>query len=136
MTNIEQNAVYPLVLDDAGRNLSKRPSQHNDCTVRALTLATGKMYDEVYDELKDKAGRKSHDGIYLYGYLVRRKKFLGVPYTRVKIKKGCVISDVIYTQKGRYLIETYNHVFCVIDGIAHDMIRQPEDEPVEAVWQF
>ncbi len=127
---------YPLVLDDAGRNLSSRPLQINDCCVRALAIATKTPYDISYCALKD-AGRRSHDGFDIGAWLGTNRLFYGWSVRKVRVSKHLTLGAVFARcPKGRYLIELKTHVLAVIDGKAHDLIRLPEDCPVHVVWEF
>jgi hypothetical protein len=42
----------PFSFNDGGRQLSKRPRQRNDCTVRAVAIACDFSYDSAYDLLE------------------------------------------------------------------------------------
>jgi len=62
----------PVVVTDGGRHKSKRPKQHNDCTVIALAVALKVPYDAAYDILKN-AGRRPNDGFFTASYMNRQK---------------------------------------------------------------
>lgn len=127
---------YPLRINDGGRNLSRRPYQINDCTVRALAIISGKPYDLVYDLLK-KAGRKSHKGFDIDHWLGVSPvciKELGIWLHKVN-KRGLRVSN--FTAKhprGRFLLENRNHIWAVWDGTHQDLIRV-KDQPLCSVWR-
>lgn len=142
---------YPLVLDDGQRNLSKRPGQTADCTVRAFAIVTGLSYDLIYETLA-KAGRKPCQGFESDVWLKKRRgRVFGGLFKPVEIRAlrqpmdQCTIRPVsgkltpstfasVYPE-GRYLLETPNHVWCQIDGIAHDLWRVKE-QSLTGAWRW
>ena len=132
---------YPLVLNDGGRNFSKRPLQFNDCTVRALAIIANIPYDLAYDTLA-KAGRKSCDGFDLGKWIkVRKGKFLGKTFRQdLQIQKaGYIITPFNFGNlfpKGRYLLETHNHIWVVIDGIHYDLWRAKQHICLNRIWRY
>ncbi len=127
--------IYPLILDDGGRNLSLRPMQQFDCTVRALAIVMNVKYDICYDVLKT-AGRKSHEGFDLASFLSRMGVFYGWSAKRVKIRRLTLAKLFASRPKGRLIAETSDHVIAILDGKAHDLIRLPQDCRVHALWEF
>ena len=125
---------YKLKLNDGGRNLSRRPYQINDCVVRALAIACRVKYDDVYDKLK-RAGRKSHQGFDLDEWLgVSPVCTLQRTFTKVN-KKGLTVNNFVSRHsKGTFLIMNHHHVWVVIDGVHHDMIRV-KDQPLASIWR-
>lgn len=104
---------------DGGRSKSKRPKQKNDCSVRAYAIATGESYDEAFDKLK-KAGRKNNAGPSVKAldklYL---KKFWSILTARPLPK----VKDVLkILNKGHYIIQLYDHVFAINNGVVKDTV--------------
>ena len=132
---------YPLVLDDGGRNFSKRPSQTADCSVRAFSIVSGLPYDEVYDILQ-KAGRKPCQGFHTDRWVKRNKgKVVGGKCTAVKLKVGKIDltpnNFVNFYPKGRFVLESHDHTWAVIDGVHRDMWRvKCPDDSLFGVWKF
>jgi len=126
---------YPLILDDAKRNLSKRPLAQNDCTVRALALVTGASYDAAYDQLAA-AGRKSGEGFDIGAYLKKAGVLWGYKVQKIKVPRALTLDRLMAERPDRIIIETSDHVIAVLKGRAHDMIRLPGDSRVYAVWKF
>lgn len=92
----------------------------NDCTVRAISFATGKSWDETYDELSDFArmqGSMFDDVGYIDCYLQRRFKKI---YSMSDINKLTVQDFLFYYPKGTYLITMRGHITCCVDGIIYD----------------
>lgn len=89
----------------------------NDCTIRALSCATGKSWDYVYEHLSDIAqaeGTMMDDRDFIIEYLDRR-------YKRVPVKKGMTIGEVSTKYKAYIvLITTKGHIVCSKYGIVYD----------------
>jgi hypothetical protein len=138
---------YHLVLDDAGRNLSKRTGSFNDCTVRALAIVCQRPFDQVYETLAS-AGRKPCEGFDIDGWIVRRKRrVFGGQFRRVPVAvpialkwKGKPIrirltpaTFAAHYPKGRYLVSTDDHIWACLGGKHHDLIRVKE-QPLAGAW--
>jgi len=135
---METPEKYPLVLDDGGRNLSKRTQQSNDCVVRAFAIVSEVPYDEVYDRLA-KAGRKPCEGFFSHEWLGRRqgKETFAGYFERRKHKGLNALNFAKHFPKGKFVLETDNHMWAVIDGVARDLWRlKPQTRPLEGCWQY
>ena len=142
---------YPFVESDAGRSLSRRPKQSNDCTVRALSLVTSVPYDTVYDLLAAE-GRKCGRGFQfknfvrrsgvisqsvpgeILGHSVDKFYFPGKrgerrmnPFTFARTKPF---------NEGRWIVKVAKHVFAFIDGTAYDMCPEPDDRCIYTAFRF
>lgn len=113
--------------------MSKRPNQTADCSVRALATVTKVSYDDVYDLLA-KAGRKPCDGFDIDSWIKRKRgRVLGGRFRRVSVKGLTPAIFAARYPKGRYLVTVSNHVWVVINGNHHDLIRVKE-QPLEGAW--
>jgi hypothetical protein len=137
---------YPLILDDGGRNTSLRIAQTNDCSVRAFAIITGKPYDTVYDILA-KAGRKSCQGFESDEWLQKRRgRAFGGIFKPVKITGRddrysmrpdlTPLNFASHHPSGRFLLETTDHVWCVLEGVHHDLWRVKQGQPLTGAWEF
>ncbi len=116
--------------DDGGRSKSRRPKQDNDCTVRAIAIATVTAYDEVYDYLAD-CGRKCFRGFHvvklleehiknnttLFGYKIIKHSF---PAEKGKQRMNVGTFYMTYTE-GRFITRQAKHVQAIVNGYAHDI---------------
>lgn len=135
---------YPFQYSDAGRSKSKRPRQKNDCTVRALALATGVDYDVAYTYLAVQ-GRKCSSGYNLtslltwfaqHEYSLWGCKFDYISFPAVKGQKRMnIVSFLEEFQEGAYIIKTAKHVACVKDGVLFDTVPEREDRCVYCAWK-
>lgn len=92
----------------------------NDCTVRAISLATGKSWNNTYRELSDFArmqGSMFDDVMYIDGYL---DKMFDKVYNKNDGLKLTVDEFTHYFSTGVYLITMRGHITCCIDGGIHD----------------
>ena len=89
---------------------------HNDCTVRAISLAEGKTWDETYKELSIIAQRN--------GIILEDVNFieplLDSRYNRVDFNEKYVGEFAREHPKGVYLITMNGHITCCIDGVIYD----------------
>ncbi|HKX46137.1 MAG TPA: hypothetical protein VJP77_05505 [Planctomycetota bacterium] len=131
----------PLVIDDGGRKAAGFRGEAGDCACRALAIAWGKPYREVYDRLnefiKDREpyyrgkvgfahatgrGSSSRTGVHKRTF----DEFLDnidAPWTPcMKIGTGCRVhvrtGDLPAT--GRYILRLSKHFAAWIDGVLHD----------------
>ena len=100
-----------------------------DCTVRSISCATGKSWDEVYDILSDEAqkeGTMMDNSKFIQDYLDKR-------YFRIPHIKGTVgqISEMF--SDNILLITMKNHIVCSRYGIIYDTF-DCRNRNVEYVW--
>ena len=120
------------VFNDGGRKLAGYKGKTGDCVTRAIAIATGLPYQEVYDALngladsertgKRKRGKSnSRTGVYKQ---TKRKylESLGWTWTpTMQIGSGCKVhlrSDEL--PSGRLIVALSRHSAAVIDGVLHD----------------
>jgi len=101
----------------------------DDCVVRAISCATNKSWDQVYDELSNLAQAK--------GTLLDKKQFvreyLDSHYKRIQNPPYRVI-DVARKYKNNIVLCTMRgHIACIKYGIIYDTF-DPSDRIVEDVW--
>ena len=92
----------------------------NDCTVRAISLATGNSWNDTYEELSNFArtqGRMFDDVMYIDGYLDKMFKKI---YSRRRGSNLTVEEFIKKHPKGIFLITMRGHITCCIDGIIYD----------------
>lgn len=130
-----QAVEYDFCQTDAGRCLSKRPKQKNDCTVRAMATAFELSYDDAYDILK-KYGRICGRGFHIGDFLIDKKaekiSFQAVKgQRRMHPWKFCKEYN-----NGKYICRTAGHVFAVIDGVVFDTIAPSVDRCIYKAWKI
>jgi hypothetical protein len=106
----------------------------NDCTVRAIALATQKSWDEAYDclSLYAKAQGIMMDEVeYIDEYLEKNFKKLCGCKNQVKV----TVAQFVETHpQGTYLITMNGHITCCVDGCVYDTFN-PEDRIIWGVYE-
>lgn len=103
------------------KNKNPLGRQVNDCVIRAISLAEGRSWDDVYSELSKKAqeeGTLIDDVNFVEFYLNDRYKKMCYK------KKGLKISLNDFARqfnRGVYLVTMQGHITCVINGIIYDI---------------
>lgn len=136
--------------NDGGRAASGRKGDAGDCVVRAVTIASGLPYDEVYDSLAEgnaaqraskctpKRGRTARNGIsttrkWFKDYM----KSIGFEWTpTMLIGSGCKVhlrADELPT--GRLIASVSKHYVAVIDGVIHDT-HDPSRDGTRCVYGY
>lgn len=106
----------------------------NDCTVRAISLATGKSWDFIYKILSEFARKEAvmMDNIkYIDKFL--DSNFLKV-YSHNSGYKMTVDEAAKEFNRGVYLITMQNHITCCIDGTTYDIFN-PGDRTVWEIYK-
>jgi hypothetical protein len=137
-------AQIGFVKDDGGRAAAGFQGRTGDCVVRAIGIATGRPYRDVYDELharvkawlvepaRGKRQRRTRERYRGRGgsprngvpiEVVRRYLAeLGWNWTpTMKIGTGCTVHlAASELPAGRLIVQVSRHVVAVIDGVIHD----------------
>lgn len=109
-------------------------NERNDCTVRALCIATNRPYTEAYHLLHN-AGRKPNRGFYFEKLLKKRTNYLGCTFTKIGFRKPRTLKKFLeYYPKGIYCVRIRGHVFVIMDGIVHDMFQPKAYCRITAAW--
>jgi hypothetical protein len=140
-----------VVKTDGGREAAGYVGRAGDCVCRAIVLATGRPYQEVYERLADgnagqrktkrcrKAGRRSaRDGIYVgakwFKAYMQELGFHWVP--TMQIGSGCKVHlRDGELPSGRLVVSLSRHYTCVIDGVIHDLY-DPQRETGRCVYGY
>lgn len=107
-------------------NLNPRQRKVDDCTVRAIALATNRSWDETYKELSAFAQAQAimpNDVIYINEYLDRNFETICGCKNRIEVTVGDFIKE---NPNGIYLITMNGHITCCIDGCIYDTFDPSE----------
>jgi hypothetical protein len=126
-------ARLQFVYDDGGRAVASRRGESGDCVCRAIAIATGKPYREVYAELTEIGWNpwrpywRDADGLYVPDVEARRRErayieSLGWQWTpTMAIGSGCKVHLCVNElPTGRLIVQVSKHLVAVIDGAIHD----------------
>ena len=106
----------------------------HDCTVRAISLATGRTWDSTFDELCNFAQLKCvmpDDVKYIDEFLEKRFEKIYC------CDRDCAVSirDFLASQpQGMYLITMSGHITCCINGCIYDTF-DPSDRFIWGIYK-
>lgn len=121
-----------FVESDGGRAAAGFKGDAGDCVVRAIAIASGKHYREVYDAINRRAkleragkrGRRSNarEGVYRRTYERYLREELGATWTpTMLVGSGCKVhlrADEL--PAGRLVVSVSKHMVAVVDGVVYD----------------
>jgi len=127
---------------DGGRKAAGFQGDAGDCVCRAIAIAAGKPYREVYNRLaqlnKEAGGKKSaRDGVPRKVYDQYFLELGGVWTPTMRVGQGCKVhlrkSEL---PEGRLVCRCSGHMVAVIDGVAYDTHdpRRGGDRCVYGYW--
>lgn len=138
----EAFAANYFVKSDAARSI---PNESKDCTVRALTHATGLPYDichavcRSYGRANGRAMGKwfqtmleAERGIIP---AFASKRFVRV-FDRNRGQRATLENWTRCAKPGRYIVDIRQHVFAVIDGCIHDVFLSKSMQRVNYIWRI
>ena len=124
------------IYNDGGRAAAGFKGKTGDCVARAVAIASGKPYAEVYAALADGMGsqRKSKGRTARNGVSVRRKWFkdymasIGFKWVpTMLIGSGCKVHlNADELPMGRLVVAVSKHYTAVIGGVIHDTFDPSE----------
>lgn len=121
-----------FVYDDGGREAAGFRGSAGDCTCRAIAIATGRPYKEVYDRLnelgkgerltKRRTSRSSaRTGVHKATIRKYMEEMGWVWTPTMLIGQGCKVhlrTDEL--PAGRIICSVSKHIVAVVDGVIHD----------------
>lgn len=112
-----------FVYDDGGRSKYFQAKHVGDCVPRAVAIASGRDYKEIYDMILKATGKSPRNGTYTRGAVFKRlMESLGFSWVPcMKIGSGCKVhvrSGEL--PMGRIVCSCSRHYIAVIDGVIHD----------------
>lgn len=105
---------------DGGRSKYFKADSVGDCVTRAVAIATGKDYLEVYNEIKTLSGKTPRNGVDNKTVKKYLKEF---PFTAlVTIGSGCKVhlKETELPKEGTYILSLSRHLACYKDGVLYD----------------
>lgn len=135
------------VYDDGGRSKYFKAESVGDCVCRAVAIATGKDYKEVYDDINtlaknERTGRrkkgKSSARNVVYKATIRKlmESYGWQWHPTMLVGQGCKVHlRDGELPSGRIVVNLSKHVTCVIDGVIHDTY-DPSREGTRCVYGY
>lgn len=98
-------------------NANSHDRHVSDCSVRAISLATNRTWDDAYKELSEQARKR--------GMMMDNVKFIE-DYLDERFDRVCNYSHTVgefmeENPHGIYVISMPGHLTCVIDGVNYDI---------------
>lgn len=145
VTEIDAGAtrMMPYVFDDGGRKEAGFKGNTEDCSTRAIAIATGLSYREVYDELnllakKERPRKRKRSSARTGVWPKTVKKYMAsigwewVAYTKIGV--GCTAHLVAEElPRGSLIARVSKHYTAVVNGTIRD-IWNPQREPPRQVY--
>jgi hypothetical protein len=133
--------------NDGGRKSAGYKGQAGDCVTRAIAIATGKPYQEVYDALnglavnertgKRKRGKSSaRNGVYRSTF-AKYLLSLGWKWNpTMAIGQGCKVHlKENELPRGNLIVSVSHHMVAVVNGIIHDT-HDPSRDGTRCVYGY
>ncbi len=135
--------------DDGGRSTAGYKGKAGDCVCRAIVIATGRPYDEIYQRLAKETGeqragkRGKRSASARNGINTNRSWFklymssLGFKWVpTMQIGSGCKVHLVDgELPMGRLVVAVSRHMTAVIDGVIHDT-HDPQRDGNRCVYGY
>lgn len=123
------NKVLAWVYDDGGRSKYFKAQKVGDCVTRAIAIASGRDYKEVYDELFAMAGKSPRDGVSKH---IIRKYMQAHGYEwHATMAFGTGVTNHLRENEvpmhGAIVCSCSGHLTAVIDGVVHDTYDPARD---------
>ena len=109
-----------FVYDDGGRSKYFK-GETRDCVVRAIAIATGKDYKEVYDYIYKYTGKSPRTGVSKKNTrkILKHYGFEWVP--TMLVGQGCKVHLCKEElPRGTIIVSVSKHIVCVKDGVVYD----------------
>lgn len=124
------------VYNDGGRSNYFKANGVGDCVVRAIAIASGHDYKEVYDYIFKIAKRSPRNGVDKKYSRIAAEHFGGVWTPIMSIGTGCKVhlcSEEL--PKGRLVCSCSAHYTAVVDGVIND-IYDPSRNGTRCVYGY
>jgi len=108
--------------NDGGRSKYFAASKVSDCVTRAVAIATGNDYKQVYDIIASLCGYTPRNGVKKTDTKKVMKYFGGVWHPCMGVGTGCKthLADNEVPMRGRVVCSCSKHVTCIVDGVIND----------------
>ena len=110
-------------------------NEKNDCTVRALAIATNSSYVKAFAVLCQ-AGRKRNRGFYIEDLLKRNTTHLKCSFEKLPFRKPITVTKFINRYpEGTFYIRVRGHVFVIKDSTVYDLVEPRPMQRVTMAWR-
>ncbi len=123
--------MIKFIAEDGGSPEHER----NDCTVRALSIATNTPYSHAYNILLN-FGRKPNHGTNIRKFFKNNRVIFGHSFTKLSFRKQITLNKFIkkYTT-GVFYVRISKHVFVIKDSITYDSVKPKQFCRITDAWK-
>lgn len=126
--------------NDGGRSHYFKATDVGDCVTRAIAIATGRDYKEVYNELAKLLGYTPRNGVSSKHVKKVMQHFGGVWTATMQVGSGCKthLNENELPTNGRYVLSLSKHCTAIVDGVLNDTYDCSRDGKrcVYGYWKF
>lgn len=119
-----EKELLPYQYDDGGRSKYFRAKNVGDCVCRAIAIASGKDYKEVYNMLYKASGDSPRNGVMTssvrFKRFMREQGFVWVSLCQIGSKQSSHFYKGEIPSVGRLVCSAHRHEVAVVDGIVRD----------------
>lgn len=110
-------------------------SERNDCTVRAMAIATETSYSKAYMKLAA-AGRKRNRGFHVSSILKTKSVHFDHLFKKLPFRKPITLQKFLKKYpSGTFYVQKYGHVFVIRDGAVLDTYRPRPFVRIAMAWE-
>lgn len=110
-------------------------NERNDCTVRAMAIATETSYAKAYMKLAV-AGRRRNCGFHVSNILKTQSIHFNCLFKKLRFRKPITLQKFIQRYpKGIFYVQKYGHVFVIRDGAVLDTYRPSPYVRITKAWE-
>lgn len=126
--------------NDGGRSKYYKATNVGDCVCRAITIASGKDYKEIYSLLRKESKESPRSGVRRKFYENVISKLGGKWNACMTIGSGCQthlrVGEV--PMSGRIICRLSHHLVAIVDGVINDTYdcSREADRCVYGYWEF
>lgn len=133
--------------NDGGRGDYFNAEHVGDCVCRAVAIATGKEYKQVYDDInalakRERTGKRkrgvssARNGVYKATVRKLMESYGWRWHPTMMVGQGCKVHlNDGELPDGRIVVSLSKHVTCVIDGVIHDTY-DPSKQGTRCVYGY
>lgn len=134
-----RESMMDWVYDDGGRATAGYKGTAGDCVCRAVAIATGIPYKQVYEDINrlaksERTGRRkkgvssARNGVYKGTIRKLMEGYGWVWHPTMKVGSGCTTHlRASELPSGRLVVSVSKHLTVVVDGVCHDTYDPSRD---------
>lgn len=119
-----EKQLLPYEYDDGGRSNYFKANKVGDCVCRAIAIASGRDYKEIYNLLYKTMGESPRGGVMTSGVRFKRLMvelgFKWVSLCSVGSKQSSHFFVGELPSRGRLVCSAHRHEVAVVDGVVRD----------------